>query len=70
MSVVRIQRREKGNWKSVPLNRVKYKQLGVPLNKVRHKQLGLVVGGPFRILVDGVTVYENKERLRDEIGTT
>jgi len=49
MSVVRIQRLEKGNWKTIPLN------------KVQHKQLGAVVGGHFRILVDGVTVYENKE---------
>jgi len=54
MSVIRIQRREKGNWKSVPLNRVK------------HKQLGIVVGGHFRILVDGVTVYENKEEAKGE----
>jgi len=49
VSVVRIQRLEKGNWQTVPLN------------KVKHKQLGVVIGGHIRILVDGVTVYENNK---------
>lgn len=49
MSLVRIQQMEQGEWKTLPLD------------DVQHTCLGVVVGGHFRILIEGKVVFDNRE---------
>ena len=48
MSLVRIQQKDYGEWKNIKITRI------------QTSDEEIVVGGHFRVLVDGETVFDNK----------
>ncbi len=49
MSLVHIEQFEYEDWRLLPLD------------NIQHTKLGVIVGGHFRILVDGEVIYDNRE---------